>query len=340
MGDVISDKGPLLPGREYPIANEQVYIDRMIKDLQSQLKKLYPDGKILRQAHPKMHGCVKAEFTVLDNLEDDLKVGIFKEPRTYEAYIRFSNANTEIKHDIAKDVRGMAIKLTGVPGKKLSDRPGSEGCQDFILINSEVFISRNLREFHKVIHAMAKGKLPLVLHLLNPLRFPMLGRLIKSQKKCHHVLDTQYWSTTPYLFGEGMAVKYHVQPSNDVPVKGGAVKHDKNYLRTNMVNTLNEHDICFDFFVQLQTDANTMPIEDPTVKWTSPFVKVARIRIPKQVFATEEQDHMGNDFSFSPWHCLEEHMPLGGFNRARRQVYYAMSDFWHERNDAFGTEKK
>ncbi len=339
MGDKFSNDMRLLPGCEYPPADEQIYVDRMINDLQHQLKKLYPDGKTLRQAHPKMHGCVKAEFTVLDDLEKDLKVGIFKEPKTYEAYIRFSNANSEIKHDIAKDVRGMAIKLMDVPGPKLSDRPGSEGCQDFILINNEVFLSRNVKEFHKVIHALAMGKLRLAMFLLNPAHFPMLKRLIKSQKMCHHVLDTAYWSTTPYLFGDNMAVKYHAEPANDSTLSGGIAKHDENFLKTNMKATLSEQDVYFDFYVQLQTDPDLMPVEDPTVKWDSPFIKVAKIKIPRQNFDTDERNHMGNDFSFSPWHSLPEHRPIGGLNRARRAVYYALSDFWHSRNDVFNPSK-
>ena len=44
-------------------------------------------------------------------------------------------------------------------------------------------------------------------------------------------------------------------------------------------------DACFDFRIQLQTDARTMPIEDATVEWKeadSPWHMVARIRIPQQ----------------------------------------------------------
>ena len=29
--------------------------------------------------------------------------------------------------------------------------------------------------------------------------------------------------------------------------------------------------------------------------------------------------------AFNPWHCLAEHRPLGGMNRARRQIYEAMA---------------
>jgi hypothetical protein len=328
----------LLPGCEYPPADEHVFIGRIIHDLQSQLKKMYPDGQTLRQAHPKMHGCVKAEFIVPADLGNELRVGLFKSPGVYEAYIRFSNANSEIKHDANKDVRGMAIKIFGVKGEKLLDEPKDAETQDFVMIDHEVFISRNVKEFQTVIHALSQGKVSLLLTLLNPLHWPILGRLIKSQKKCHHVLDTPYWSTTPYLFGNNKAVKYHVQPANEIPLTGGGSSTDENFLRSNMKKTLSEQDVFFDFFVQFQTDADQMPVEDPTVKWTSPFVKVATIRIPSQVFDTPEQDHMGEDFSFSPWHSLVEHRPLGGLNRARKSVYYAMSDFWHNRNSAYVSE--
>lgn len=325
----------LNPGCEYPPGDEQVFIDKMITDLQNQLKRLYPDGNTLRQTHPKMHGCVKAEFTVLDNIDDDLKVGIFKEARTYPAYIRFSNANTEIKHDVKKDVRGMAIKILNVEGEKLMSAPRYADMQDFVLIDNEVFMSKNVEEFHKLIHAFTSSKLSFAFFLLNPMHFPLVLRLAKSQKTCHHVLDTEYWSTTPYLYGDGKAVKYHVQPASETPVQGGIVKSDENYLRSNMKKTLSDHDVYFDFCIQLQTDPELMPVEDPTVKWNSPYIKVARIKIPKQVFDTEELEHMGEDFSFSPWHGKIEHRPIGGLNRARKRIYEAMSEFWHDRNDAY-----
>ena len=336
----MNDKGSnLLPGCEYPPSNEGEYINRMIADLQIHLKTIYPEGKTLRQAHPKLHGCVAAEFTVADNLPADMKVGIFKEPKTYKGHIRFSNANSEIKHDYDKDVRGMAIKLYDVKGESEHKGLTDTETQDFVLINHEVFMSRNVEEFHKVIHALSQGKLRLILHLLNPMHWAILGRFIKAQKRCTHVLDTCYLSTTPYLFGNGRAVKYKVEPANGGPVEGEMDKADENYLRSNMKKTLAKQDVYFDFSVQLQTDANLMPVEDPTVLWTSPYIKVARIKIMKQNFDTPEQDHFGNDLSFNPWHCLVEHRPIGGLNRARKFVYYTMSDFWHNRNSSYVSER-
>jgi hypothetical protein len=31
--------------------------------------------------------------------------------------------------------------------------------------------------------------------------------------------------------------------------------------------------------------------------------------------------------AFNPWHSLAEHRPLGGMNRARREIYAAMAEF-------------
>src|SRR5580692_4807873 len=123
MSNRLSADKKLMQGQEYVPADEAKCIEQMVGDLKKQLDKQYGDGSALRAAHPKMHGCVKAEFTILDNLSEDLKVGIFKEARTFPAYIRFSNANSEIKHDYEKDIRGMAIKLFDVQGEKLHHEP-------------------------------------------------------------------------------------------------------------------------------------------------------------------------------------------------------------------------
>ena len=73
-----------------------------------------------------------------------------------------------------------------------------------------------------------------------------------------------------------------------------------------------------------------MPIEDPTVEWKSAWERVATIEIDAQEFDFPERWEWGNKLSFSPWHALEEHRPLGGINRARKVVYPASSDLRHE----------
>jgi hypothetical protein len=45
--------------------------------------------------------------------------------------------------------------------------------------------------------------------------------------------------------------------------------------------------------------------------------------------------HLDRDdvnLSFTPWHALPEHEPLGGINRVRRAVHESLSDFRHALN--------
>jgi hypothetical protein len=90
-----------------------------------------------------------------------------------------------------------------------------------------------------------------------------------------------------------------------------------------------EGDVYFDFMVQLQTDPIRMPIEDSLTIWDeaqSAFQRVAIIRIPRQDIAPRTFE-LAENLSFTPWHALPEHRPLGNMNRTRRVVYEMVSEF-------------
>ncbi|MEO5648057.1 MAG: nuclear transport factor 2 family protein [Chitinophagaceae bacterium] len=323
-------QGKKLIGHEYPPAEEARNVEDMITEMKSQLQKLYPDGGTLRQAHPKMHGCVHAEFTVESGLPENLQTGIFKTASTYPCLLRFSNANSKVQADAKKDIRGMAIKLLNVPGEKLLINEQNATEQDFLLISHNIFVSHNLAEFQKTIKAVTSGKI--LGYFLNPFHWGVLFRTLKSFKVCNHVLDISYWSTTPYQFGDiTKAVKYHAKPSANQALAYEDTK-SADYLRVNLAATLAKQDVYYDFFVQFQTDAELMPVEDPTVEWKSDFIKCATIKIPKQVFDTPSQNALGENLSFTPWHSLPEHRPIGGINRGRKHAYEAMASFRLERN--------
>jgi hypothetical protein len=76
--------------------------------------------------------------------------------------------------------------------------------------------------------------------------------------------------------------------------------------------------------VQVQTDAFRMPIENASVKWPerlSPYLPVARLRLPAQRFDSDRQLAFADVLRYNPWHSLAEHKPLGNSNRARRRMY-------------------
>ncbi len=63
---------------------------------------------------------MRAEFHVLKNIPTQLAKGIFVPDKSYQAWIRFSNASNDASQaDIEKDARGIAIKVLGVPGQKI-----------------------------------------------------------------------------------------------------------------------------------------------------------------------------------------------------------------------------
>jgi hypothetical protein len=84
----------------------------------------------------------------------------------------------------------------------------------------------------------------------------------------------------------------------------------------------------FDFLVQVQTDPHRMPIECASVRWPaklSPWVPVATLRVPRQVFDTPKQRAFAHNLSYNPWHAIPEHRPLGNQSRARQRMYWELS---------------
>lgn len=320
-------------GKEYPNPEEPAIIAEMVTEMKEQMDRMYAETQMLRQVHTKMHGCVKASFTIEENLPEELRVGVFKEAKEYHAWIRFSNASTKPKSDKKKDIRGIAIKLMNVPGDKILKDEMLATTQDFLLMTHETFFSTNLEQFRGTMKAVtSKSKLKLIGYFLNPFHWGLVGRLIKSMKKATNPLTEEYWSTQPYRFGaEDKAVKYFLKPSKSNKIINEDMSDD-DFLKVNLSQTLNTNAVEFDFFVQLQTNADTMPIEDPTVAWTSKQQKVATIKIIKQDFDSEEQLKFGENLSFNAWHSLSAHRPLGSFNRARKVAYEAMSKYRHDKN--------
>ncbi len=312
--------------------NEDFYFDDLAKRLQAKIAADYPTGTMRRDAHPKMHGLVKAQFIVEENLPSQLQVGIFKQANSWPCWVRFSNQNATMQDDIKGDIRGMAIKLMGVPGEKLLPGQAHELTQDFITISTNVFITRTPEEFDDLVKALTGGVVGMLWFFISHPHATI--NLLRASRKFANPLQIQYFSTTPYLFG-ATAVKYSLRPQIKGQPDQLPLHPTPDFMRAAMKAQLDKEEACFDFLVQLQTDARLMPIEDPSIEWDeklSPFRKVATLKIPKQEFDSDKQNQFGENLSFTPWHCLPEHRPLGGVNRARKVVYDFISRFRHQKN--------
>ena len=107
-------------------ADEQRLIREMADILQEKMSRDYRKGQTRRDAHPKTLACLQAEFIVEPNIPAALKVGIFAAPQTYPAWIRISSSSGRIQSDKVKDVRGLAIKITGVKGERFREAQRGE----------------------------------------------------------------------------------------------------------------------------------------------------------------------------------------------------------------------
>src|ERR1700686_1929780 len=137
----------LYPGTD-PVLGEHLYLnekpiaEEIAVVIEDSIHKQYSPGSARRDAHPKAHGCVRAEVHVFETIPDALAKGMFIPGKSYEAWIRFSNGSSDpTRADIKRDARGMAIKVLGVPGKKLLQDEEQATTQDFIMINHPVFFA-------------------------------------------------------------------------------------------------------------------------------------------------------------------------------------------------------
>ncbi|KAL0480661.1 hypothetical protein AKO1_006850 [Acrasis kona] len=342
------DECKLKLNKEYPEPEEQVDVKEIAALVVKTINETYVQkGEFVRRdAHPKAHGCPRAIFKVLDNIPSEFRHGIFtNSSQSYKAYIRFSNGSPSVNHDLRPDSRGFALKLLGVHGKKLLEDEQDATTQDFVGANKPEFFLSTTSDYLTFFKMVRRGGLDLIKWLIGGQKF----REVNAARKfiftvIGNVLSTQYFSATPYRLGPEVTVKWSVQPVDcytGVPVSDRLPGMSNDYLTERLKESLNAEETCFDFLVQKQENACEQPMEDPVTEWTTPFVRLARITVPVQELDQSEEGKLFcENLSFSPWHSLEAHQPLGNVNRARKVVYRATSSFRHAQNHEPRVEPK
>lgn len=337
--------GPVSTEEEIP-ADEAALTQGIIEDAIRIVEQHRDNTRVLRDAHAKAHGCVKAQVTVLQNLVPELRHGVLAEPgKTWQAWMRLSNGNAYPQFDSARDARGMAIKLLDVPGDKLLSSKATAANQDFVMFNHPVFFVRDVAEYKQNFAAQASGqKIQAFFPSWDP-RSWEIRHLIIALKTLAPAPDSPvsatYNSIAPFKLGPHN-IKYRVVPDPQscppyqLPEQNTALP---NFLRNALYQQLSLDRVpaCFALQVQRQNADYYMPIEDTSVQWSediSPFETVATVRVEPQDFDSREQNLACDNLSFNPWHALPEHRPIGGINRLRKAVYEAVSVYRHQRNAA------
>ena len=319
----------LLPG-------EEAFVDSIIASFTEQMRGLWKPGGFERGGNTKTQGIVRAEFIVHEGLPAELRHGIYAQPRSYPAWVRFSGPGPYVTPDI-DDVGFMSIsvKLMGVPGAKLMDE--EKFTQDMFGVSPPTFVTPDVRANAQLqIESVKNAQIFYFLNLHRPhlLDMVMQGLWTKTQSS---PFEAPYFSCVPYLLGEGQAMQYSFWPttSKRTPIPRLPLRPPDDYLRAAMVAALGAGDVELDVRLQLQTDPHLMPIENAGVLWPerlSPRVSAATLRIPRQKFDSAAQMDFARRLSYNPWHSIAEHRPLGNQSRARRRMYLALSTLRHEMN--------
>ena len=290
------------------------------------------DDLIPRFNQPKTIACLKGDFTVASELPVTLRHGLFANAGTYPVTARFANATKW--DDSEKDLRGLSLQVSEIDGDTLWGEPGK---QDFLLNSYPALFVATPEEFLGFMRARQTGsKLDLAKFFLSPLdpHIKSLMTVLRARKKHDSPLDIRYWSTVPFALDSRLesdnttpqdvnAVKYSLTPcsayTTEIPVSPG-----ENQLRAAIGAHLDQAPACFDFGVQIQTDPDSMPLEDASVTWDeddSPFLTVATLHFDKQAFDTAEALEQCEQQQFNPWQSLPAHAPLGRMNAVRKEVY-------------------
>lgn len=353
--------GPTPAGASTPGPDQDpAVIGPIIDTLVHHLNREHPPWRrpALRDAHPKHHLVVAAEFVVDHDVPARYRHGVLAAPgRRFPAWIRFSNA-LKVRHDLERDARGMAVKLMDVEG----DRPAPDqdaGTQDFLAVTHHAFFTRTAADFVDFPATVTDLRSTATLFARAarffawpPSRWRGGVALARSLVWTSSPLVRRYFSQTPYRLGPDQQIKFAMVPRQKATfgdrlrlagrllvfwaLPGAGRQRWRDCLRDALLAQLATREATFDFMIQLRAEG--MPLDDAVASWSrrrSPYVKVATIRIPVQAFGPEELDvnrQFGEHLSFTPWHTLSDHLPLGSINEARRAVYEAISAHRHGLN--------
>jgi catalase len=277
--------------------------------------------------------------------------------------VRFSNGSHQTGADaLLGSVTGLGLKLFGIDGPTLLEDEPDSGTFDYAMINYPVFFA-NTVEHYVFIHELilfsgapptnesadqAKERAYQFLHdfltgrdTLPPEEWAWdeLGVFLAlAQIKPINLLLSTYWTMGAVRHGDYIA-KVRVAPvqaSADRVVRRALnLASAPEVFRPALVAELQERPYEFDIQVQLCVDLDYMPVEDVTVPWSetlSPFVTVAKLRLPRQDIGGDDNLEKMDATSLTPWRCTEAHRPLGNIQRVRKEVYRQSSILRHQLN--------
>jgi hypothetical protein len=235
----------------------------------------------------------------------------------------------------------LAIKIIGVEGERLE---GSEAdvTQDLVLVNGPAFGAPNAKQFLATLKLLAKttdrvqGLKKIISGALRGVQDVIVAATgtpnatvatLGGQPETH-ILGETFYSQVPLRFGNYIA-KMAVAPVS--PELVALVQAPLNVnripdgLREAVVKFFRQNGGTWEVCAQLCTNLDDMPVENAATVWPvkkSPYRAVARITVkPQAAWTLARLAAVDDGMSFSPWHGLAAHRPLGSIMRVRKTAY-------------------
>jgi hypothetical protein len=353
------DPLPYSPAFEIPEVDESKVAGEIVRTMRGIAETVARDARrAFRPVHAKSHGFVIGQFEVFDGLAPPWAQGLFAHPGRWPVVMRLSTTPGDLLPDRVSTPRGIALKVIGVPGDRVA---GSEGdvTQDFVMVNGRVFPAPGAAGFAKKLKLLAAttNRAPGLKSVLSAALRGVESLLAKTGHESSalkvlgghpatHILGETFFSQVPLLYGRYMA-KFSLAPaSGSLKALTGAridLHHDdaiREAVSAHFAGQGGE----WELRAQLCTSLDRMPIEDASVEWPeseSPFVPVARIRAdPQTTWSPRLVAMVDEGMSFTPWHAIAAHRPLGSVMRVRKVAYDAAAKFRAERNGVRITEPR
>ena len=350
---------PYTPAVEQPAPDEHVTFDELSRTMQHITRTMASRYRnAYRPVHAKSHGLLVGTLNVLPDLPEHLAQGLFATPASYPVVMRFSTNPGDLLADTVSSPRGLAVKVLNAEGETVANHTGHT-TQDFVCVDADKFgapdpagflkqiklFDKNLETPENVKHAVSVtarainatiGVVGLHSATLEGVGAPAV-----------HILGESFTTVSPIRYGSYVA-KVGFAPASEslrkLTSESVDLGEDYNALEELIKKFFRHETAVWDVKVQLalapipgaDEKDNKFTIEDASKEWPkddSPWQTVAQITVaPQDTYSDARQLFVDNQLSFSPWHALAAHQPLGGIMRSRLKAYEEAARYREGRN--------
>jgi hypothetical protein len=312
-----------------------------------------------RPVHAKSHGILAGKLSVADVLPEWLAPGLFAKPNTYDVIMRFSTNPGDLLADNVSTPKGLAMKILNVKGEMVENHR-EHSTQDFVCINADEFTApdpagflKQLAIFDKNIETSEgiKHAVSVTARATNA-ALKVVGAHSATLEgigaPAVHILGENFSTCVPLRFGNHVA-KLKITPGSfslkRLTGKSVNLSEDYNVIENLIREFFQNETAIWDVNVQLalagedsptSVDEKNFPIEKADQHWPvekSPWQKIATLTVmPQDSYSDGRQLFADEQLSFSPWHAMAAHQPLGGIMRARLKAYEEAQKYRMQRN--------